>query len=245
MGERARIDLMDVEGPAWVRLEGGAFQMGSDNGPLDTRPPREVTVSEFRISRFPVTNTQFAAFVSETGRAAPESWPGGEVPAGRSDHPVTHVSWGDAQAFCGWLTHAVGATEGAARLPTEAQWEFAARGAEGREHPWGDDEPTPERANYQESLIEHTTRVGSYPGGATPEGVHDVAGNVRQWCLDWYGDYGGDGPRQDPAGPEEGKERALRGGSYIDAPGTLRASYRFMIDPDSRFGFVGFRVAWS
>jgi len=244
MGEQEKFDLADLGGPAWVQLESAAFQMGSDGGRDDARPVHEVRLPRFRMSRYPVTNEQYAAFVGETGRATPEHWCDGEMPADKVDHPVTYVSWGDAQAFCGWLTARVGAGEGGAHLPTEAQWEFAARGAEGREYPWGGDQPTPEHANYQESAIEDTTPVDRHSSGATPEGVIDMAGNVRHWCLDWYDRYQ-DAPQEDPAGPEEGRERSLRGGAYVDAPGTLRGSYRFNIDPDSRFGFVGFRVAWS
>ncbi len=244
MEEQGKFDLTDLAGPAWVRLGGATFQMGSDAARGDARPVHDVRLQEFRMSRYPVTNVQYAAFVGATGGTAPEHWSGGQMPMDTSDHPVTNVSWGDAQAFCSWLSERVGAAEGGAHLPTEAQWEFAARGVEGREYPWGGDQPTPEHANYQESGIEDTAPVGLHSGGATPEGVHDLAGNVRQWCLDWYAAYE-DGPQEDPAGPAEGQERALRGGAYVDAPGTLRGSYRFNIDPDSRFGFVGFRVVWS
>ncbi len=244
MEEQETFDLIDLGGPAWVRLESATFRMGSDSGRDDARPVHDVRLSEFRISRHPVTNAQYAAFIGETGGTAPQHWPDGEMPADKSDHPVTFVSWSDAEAFCSWLTGRVGAGEGGAHLPTEAQWEFAARGVEGREYPWGGGQPTPEHANYQESAIEDTTQVGLHSSGATPEGVHDLAGNVRQWCLDWYGPYE-DATQEDPAGPEEGQERALRGAAYVDAPGTLRASYRFNVDADSRFGFVGFRVAWS
>ena len=244
MEEQERLDLIDLGGAAWVRLESAAFQMGSDSGRDDARPVHEVRLPEFRISRYPVTNAQYAAFVRETGAAAPQHWPDGEMAADTSDHPVTYVSWNDARAFCSWLTERVDAGEGGAHLPTEAQWEFAARGVEGREYPWGDDRPTPEHANYQESGIEDTAQVGEHAGGATPEGVHDLAGNVRQWCLDWYERYQ-DAPQEDPVGPEEGDDRTLRGGAYVDAPGTLRGSYRFNVNPDSRFGFVGFRIAWS
>ena len=244
MGDEESFDLNDLEGPAWVRLEGGAFQMGSSAGLEDTRPVHEVHLSGFRISRYPVTNAQYAAFVAETGRATPPHWPDGKMPPRKSDHPVTYVSWDDAQAFCSWLTERAGAIKGGAHLPTEAQWEFAARGVDGREYPWGGAAPTPEHANFQESAIEHTTPVGSCPSGATVEGVHDLAGNVRQWCLDWYGPYP-ERAQKDPTGPREGEGRVVRGGSYIDSAGTLRGSYRFYVDPDSRFGFVGFRVAWS
>jgi formylglycine-generating enzyme required for sulfatase activity len=242
--EPQELDLTDLDGPAWVRLEGGTFRMGSERGSADTRPVHEVRVSSFRISCYPVTNAQYAEFVRATGRAAPKHWPDGDAPADREIHPVTGVSWHDAHAFCAWLSERVAVGTEGAHLPTEAQWEFAARGAERREYPWGGERPTPERTNYQESAIEDTSPVGSYPAGATPDGVHDLAGNVRQWCLDWYGEYDAE-PQTDPAGPAAGEGRALRGGGYVDAPGTLRGSYRFTVDPDSSFGFVGFRVAWS
>ncbi len=249
MGEQETFDLIDLDGSAWVRLESAAFRMGSDAGRDDARPVHDVRLSEFRISRHPVTNARYAAFVSATGAAPPQHWPDGDMPADKADHPVTFVAWDEARAFCTWLTGRVGAAAGAtaaggAHLPTEAQWEFAARGVAGREYPWGDAPPSPDHANYQESAIEETTRVGLHSSGATPEGVYDLAGNVRQWCLDWYEPYS-DASQEDPTGPEEGQERALRGGAYVDAPGTLRGSYRFNVDPEGRFGFVGFRVAWS
>ena len=244
MAEREDADLTNLCGAAWIRLAGGTFGMGSDGGREDSRPVHEVRVTDFRMSRYPVTNEQYDAFVRETGRQAPEHWSGGELPVDEADHPVVHVSWHDAQAFCGWLTEKVGANDAGAHLPTEAQWEFAARGVEGREYPWGGEPPTPQRANYQESAIEGTSPVTMHADGATPDGIHDLAGNVRQWCLDWYARYE-EGPQQDPTGPVQGRERVLRGGSYLDAPGTLRGAYRFNVDPNSHFGFVGFHVAWS
>jgi formylglycine-generating enzyme required for sulfatase activity len=250
MGQQEETDVSDLSGPAWVRFDDAVFQMGSAGGRDDVRPVHEVRLSGFRFSRFPITNKQYAIFVAETGADAPEHWPGGVVPADSADHPVTYVSWQEAQAFCGWLTAGVAAADadavasGGAHLPTEAQWEFAARGVEGREYPWGDDPPRPELANYRESAIEETTPVATHTAGATPEGVHGLAGNVRHWCLDWYARYQ-DGPQEDPAGPEQGRERVVRGGSFLDAPGTLRGTYRFNVDPAGRFGFVGFHVAWS
>ncbi|MCH7825168.1 MAG: SUMF1/EgtB/PvdO family nonheme iron enzyme, partial [Acidobacteria bacterium] len=116
MGEQETFDLIDLGGPAWVRLQSAAFQMGSDSGRDDARPVHDVRLAEFRISRHPVTNAQYAAFVRETGRAALQHWPDGEMPADKADHPVTYVSWGDAQAFCSWLTGRVGAGDGAAHL---------------------------------------------------------------------------------------------------------------------------------
>jgi len=244
MVEQAELGLADLDGAAWVRLDGGTFQMGSENRRDDVRPMHEVRLSPYRMSRFPVTNGQYAAYVQATGAPAPEHWAGGEMPADQVDHPVTYVSWAEAHAFCVWLTCQVGSADGGVHLPTEAQWEFAARGSERREYPWGGEPPTPERANYQESASEGTTAVDAHPLGATPEGVFDMAGNVRHWCADRFSLYA-DAPQEDPTGPVEGQERTLRGGAYLDAAGTLRGSYRFNIDPDSRFGFVGFRVAWS
>lgn len=245
MTSETRFDLADLDGPAWLRLDGGSFEMGSENGRDDERPVHEVRLSPFRISRYPVTNAQYTAFVGEANVAPPEDWPDGGIPEEKADHPVAFVSWDDAQAFCRWLTEKVGeGSEGSAHLPTEAQWEFTARGTERREYPWGADAPTPEHANYQESGIGDTTPVGSHQAGATPDGIHDLAGNVRQWCQDWYHRYP-DASREDPTGPDEGKERVLRGGSFLDAPGTLRGSYRFNVAADSRFGFVGFRAVWS
>jgi serine/threonine-protein kinase len=249
MAEQVGVSLIDPEGAAWVAFDGAVFKMGSETGRSDARPVREVQLSAFRFTRYPVTNAQYAVFVTETGRPAPEHWPGGNLSEALSDHPVTYVSWADAQEFCRWLTTSAagvsgGAAAGGAHLPTEAQWEFAARGAEGREYPWGDASPTPKHANYQESAIEDTTPVGMHSHGATPDGIHDLAGNVRHWCLDWYARYE-DASQNDPAGPAEGRERVVRGGSYLDASGTLRGAYRFNVGPDGRFGFVGFHVAWS
>ena len=245
MTKEAKFDLTDLDGSAWVSLAAATYEMGSLGGRDDARPVRSVRLSAFRVSRHPVTNAQYAAFVLESGTAAPEHWLDGAIPDGKADHPVTYVSWLDAQAYCAWLTEKVGpAGEGGAHLPTEAQWEFVARGTSGRDYPWGDEAPTPEHTNFQESGIEDTAPVGAHSQGATPDGVHDLAGNVRQWCQDWYGRYG-EGSEEDPTGPSEGLDRVLRGSSFIDSAGTLRSGYRFNIKPDDRYGFIGFRVAWS
>ena len=111
MEEQDRIDLADLGGSAWVRLESAAFQMGSNSGRDDARPVHDVRLAGFRISRYPVTNAQYAVFARETGGVAPQHWPDGQMAADKSDHPVTYVSWDDAQAFCGWLTERAGAGE--------------------------------------------------------------------------------------------------------------------------------------
>ena len=151
--------------------------MGSEEGDKHERPVHEVVVSRFRMSRQLVTNADYEPFIRDTGRKAPELWESGRVPTGAETHPVVYVSWTDAQAFCAWLTQAVGRPreEGRAELPTEAQWEFAARGPEGRRYPWGDERPTPERANFYHSRLVGISSVGSYPKGGSPEGVQDLA----------------------------------------------------------------------
>jgi formylglycine-generating enzyme required for sulfatase activity len=241
-----RVDLLDLESAAWVRLEGGPFDMGSNQGGAGEKPVHRVTLSPFRISRYPVTNADYAAYLRDTGRQPPDSWPGGEVPEGKASHPVVDVSWSDAEAFCTWLSRRLGAgggEQGVVQLPTEAQWEFAARGKEGRKYPWGEEEPDAERANYG-GRVGDTTPVGSYPRGATPDGVHDLAGNVWEWCRDWSGPYG-DEEQSDPTGPERGASRVLRGGSFHNVPRSLRGAFRYFAHPERRYGFIGFRVVWS
>jgi formylglycine-generating enzyme required for sulfatase activity len=236
-------DLARLDSPGWVSLPGGTFLMGVEDME-DARPVHGVTLAPFKIARFPVTNAQHRRFLEGTGRGAPAHWPEGKIPAGKESHPVVHVSWLDAQAFCTWLGQNMAADgDGAVSLPTEAQWEFAARGHKGRSYPWGDEVPTAEHANF-ENRIGDTTPVGSFPKGATPMGVHELAGNVWEWCHDWYGPYGGI-EECDPTGPSGGKKRILRGGSFSIRAEFLRTSYRNYDLPEYGVDRVGFRVVWS
>lgn len=238
--------LVDIDSESWVRIEDTHLAMGSDDGDEREQPQHEVTVSPFMISRYPVTNAQYAVYQAATGCSAPAHWTDGKPMSGTEDHPVAQVSWGDAMAMCAWLATQIaeGTTAARVHLPTEAQWEVAARGSEGREFPWGNDEPTPERANYDASFLHTTTPVTAYPAGATPDGVFDLAGNVLEWCRDWFGPYQA-GPQQDPVGPDDGETRVLRGCTYDDPPWSLRAAARSRSTPDSRYDYVGFRVVWS
>jgi formylglycine-generating enzyme required for sulfatase activity len=240
----ARADLLDLESAAWVPLEGGTFEMGSASGGPDERPVHRVTLSPFRISLYPVTNADYALYVQEAGKAPPGHWAEGKMPEGKENHPVVNVSWSDAEAFCTWQTRRLNGAgaKGAAQLPTEAQWEFAARGVAGREYPWGEEPPDEQRANFG-GQVGDTTPVGSYPLGATPEGIQDLAGNVWEWCRDWKGSYPGDEQR-DPTGPEWGRSRVLRGGAFGFVPGPLRGASRRGAHPGARDDDVGFRVVW-
>ena len=143
------------------------------------------------------------------------------------------MSWYDTMAYAAWV---------GGSLPTEAQWEFAARGEEGRTYPWGEASPTPELANFRTSS---TTPVTSHPDGRTPEGIHHLSGNVWEWCRDWYDEYS-EGEQVDPLGPGSGPpSRVLRGGSFINSENNLRGATRTYRDPEFELNFIGFRVAWS
>ena len=170
----------------WRLVPAGPFRMGSDPArayppAADESPRHVVEVAPFRIGRIPVTNAQYAAFVRETGHRPPSSWPDGTVPPGQDGVPVTYVSWHDAGAFCAWA---------GARLPSEAEWEAAASGGDGRLWPWGDVPPDRTRAVF-EAGIGGPAVAGQLPAGAAPCGALDMAGNVAEWVASAYAPYPG------------------------------------------------------
>lgn len=184
-----------------VLVPGGILQMGYAEGAPDQQPVHEVQVSQVHMDRFEVTNIQYQRFVDETGRAAPGYWAAGHYPRGEGMRPVVGVTWEDAIAYAAWAGK---------RLPTEAEWEWAARGAEGRLYPWGNDDRATTRAHTaDQGDTMGPTDVGSYPQGATLLGIMDLAGNVREWTADRYGPY-----RVPHAPPAEGAGMAVRGGSW-------------------------------
>lgn len=210
-----------------VRLGGGELQMGqpepSDNG--NDAVAHRVRVSPFYIQPHEVTNAEYRRFDPSHDPTAPD------------DHPVVNVSWFDAMAYAAWL---------GGSLPTEAQWELAARGIDGRPYPWGDESPTSRHANFDGT---GTTPVGSFPAGSTPEGVDDLAGNVWEWCRD------GSTPSPatplqpsailvDPVGATNARTRVLKGGSYFNDERFLSAAGRNFLHPGARESVVGFRVVW-
>jgi len=230
-------ELVGPLGVAFVLVPGGTFSMGSDSGRADERPAREVTVSAFYIARFETTRAQLDAFRRKLNVVPPPQSP-------REREPAVEVAWDEAMAFCKYLS-ALDGSGATYRLPTEAEWEFAARGPLGRVYPWGNAAPGPRHANLlgRADGFERLAPVGSFPDGATPEGVHDMIGNAAEWCLDWYGPYPA-GPATDPIGPASGKYRAVRGSAFAyDAANWSRGSARGAADPAKGADTLGFRVA--
>jgi formylglycine-generating enzyme len=240
--------------------------MGAADAEENERPVHRVYVSEFFIGRFPVTNDEYARFVQATGHPAPvvnglplithggretlfrESsapyiWNNDRPPAGHGNHPVVLVRYDDAAAYCHWSSDVMARS---VRLPTEAEWEKAARaGTEGLRYPWGNDIDA-SRGNY---LVDPLTRPqrGTRPTGTYPPnayGLYDVCGNVWEWVADWYSaDYYGLGDMRDPRGPQSGNLRVVRGGSWLtDDVAMLRSAYRHQVPPDTYSYSLGFRI---
>ncbi|HSB70803.1 MAG TPA: SUMF1/EgtB/PvdO family nonheme iron enzyme [Candidatus Methylomirabilis sp.] len=220
------------DGAEMVLVPAGEFWMGSDDNDADysERPRHQVALSAFYIDKFPVTNTRFKRFVGATGHRGPQIWFTPRI--NKPDQPVVRVSWEDAQAYCRWAGK---------RLPTEAEWEKAARGTDGRRYPWGD-KWDPTRANSNDGGPGKPTPVGSYPNGASPSGALDMAGNVWEWTSSLYHayPYRADDGREDPSSREP---RVGRGGSWFNLPWLLRVSYRLINPPTNRYYNLGFRCA--
>jgi formylglycine-generating enzyme required for sulfatase activity len=235
-----------------VRLAGGSFTMGRDDGPADERPAHTLVLQPFWIDRRPVTNAEFAAFLEMVGGTKNERgqrlfddddpdarigkaqgrW---QAHRGFEQHPAIEMSWYGARDYCGALGK---------RLPTEAEWEYAARGPEGRTYPWGEAKPDPSRARYGVGYG-RTTPAGSLSGGASPQGVLDLAGNVHEWTSSIAPPY--------PYGADDGREdadrvadRVTRGGAADTGPETLRTTWRgASVSRRSTAGHhnIGFRCA--
>ncbi len=226
---------------------------GEENAPEtapDEWPAHRVHLDSFDIDVHQVSNRCYKGFMEAGGYAesrywSPEGWawrvreritqsafwaePAFQVP----HHPVVGVSWYEADAYCRWL---------GGRLPTEAEWEKAARGPHGRRYPWGAEWAT-QRANG-DTATGGITPVGSYPEGVSPYGAHDMAGNVWEWVRDWYGKHSyREARRSNPQGPSRGEGRVLRGGSWNFPPRHLRTAARTHLPPETRIRYLGFRCA--
>lgn len=220
----------------------GEFWMGVDGlqGLDDERPRHSVWLDAYEMDVYEVTTARYAAFLTETNRRPPLFWETVD-PSQHGDRPVIGVDWYDADAYCRWRGQ---------RLPTEAEWEKAARGTDERRYPWGNRVPTAELANFalgaRFSYSQTLMPVGHYEKGKSPYGVYDLAGNVWEWVQDWYaGDYYERSPERNPTGPETGQFKVLRGGSWSELPKYLLTYGRFKLPPGTRNSYTGFRCARS
>ena len=219
-----------------VRIEETWFMMGSEEGADNERPIHRVWVDTFELGAWQVTNGQYAAFLESTGHSPPPCW--SDPKFNDPNQPVVAVSWFEAVSCCDWLS---GVTGRHFRLPTEAEWECAARGgAERRLYPWGDDPPE-SRPNYDTRWQGGPEPVAR--GAPTAFGLYDIGENVHEWCSDWYAaDYYGVSPERNPGGPAAGSRRVSRGGSWRHQIKISRCAARSSIPPGFHYADYGFRV---
>ncbi|MCC6410159.1 MAG: formylglycine-generating enzyme family protein [Saprospiraceae bacterium] len=270
--------------PELVLIPGGNYEMGSnESGNDDEKPAHQVTISDFYLGKYEVTVAQFRAFVEATGyktdaeksngvfvygknvqKKTGIDWrydPSGNLrPKTEENHPVLYVSWNDAVAYCAWLSQKTGQKH---RLPTEAEWEYAAgNGSKHTKYSWGNDKPSatlvgnlPDTSialafgyngifpSYNDGFA-LTSPVGTFP--ANTFGLYDMSGNLMEWCSDWMDwDYYQKSPSNNPAGPSYGNDKITRGGSWCIYPDFCKVIHRYVESPNEAFGTVGFRVARS
>jgi len=234
-------EITDDKGAEMVLVPEGDFLMGSERGETDEQPPHTVYLDAFYIDKFEVTNKLYKACVDD-GKCDPprQTYFFVESPnniyydnSQYDNYPVVYVDWNMSKAYCEWR---------GTRLPTEAEWEKAARGTEGNMYPWGKDLDC-QKANYQ-NCVNRTSEVGDYQNGVSPYGVYDMTGNVWEWVADWYSDnYYSNSAPNNPLGPVSGQARVLRGGSWPRFDVTTYHRNKFA--PDYNTFDIGFRCARS
>jgi len=229
----------EVIEPVMMRIQEGWFWMGCETGRDDEKPVHRVWVDAFELAACQVTNEEYARFLAATGNPSPSCW--SDSSFNHPKMPVVAVSWHEAVSYCDWLSHATGK---AYRLPSEAEWERAARG--GAEHllyPWGD-APPEQVPNYAERWKSGPETVGLYPPNAF--GLRNLGDNVHEWCADRYdASYYGYSPDRNPHGPASGSRRASRGGSWRHHIKVTRTAARSSIPPEFKYADYGFRLARS
>jgi formylglycine-generating enzyme required for sulfatase activity len=220
-----------------VLVPAGEFVMGSSTGDADERPVRRVYLGAYFMDKDQLVVGQYAKFLEATSHTVPPEWNIMSRAMHRS-RPVVNVNWEDAAAYCKWAGK---------RLPTEAEWEKAARGTDGRIYPWGDEPPSKFHGNMKKELWNNhmgLTPVGMFEDGKSPYGINDMAGNVWEWVSDWYApNYYQTGPLRNPTGPPAGNHKVVRGGSWGSGPEGLRASERETRLPSFQGYGTGFRCA--
>jgi formylglycine-generating enzyme required for sulfatase activity len=229
-------EITGKDGAPMVLIPVGEFTMGSDKGDDDEQPIHRVFLDSFYLDKFEVTNGRYAKFVEAIQSEPPWGFADKETPVLHQDQPVRWVNWMDAMGYCLWAGK---------RLPTEAEWEKAARGGDGRLYPWGNDPPTQAHAVFGlKEGADTVSAIGNRDKGKSPYGVHDMAGNLYEWTTDWYEEqFYTKNPAINPRGPAEGSAKVQRGGSYINSPYRLRSSFRTKGDPTEHDPNVGFRCA--
>jgi formylglycine-generating enzyme required for sulfatase activity len=226
-------DTLDMQ---MVLVPAGKFTRGSNLGD-DEKPVRQIYLNAFYMDKYEVTVGQYARYLEATDMEEPPDWNIMNQPQ-HQRRPVVNVSWEDAVNYCKWKGK---------RLPTEAEWEKAARGTDGRIYPWGNEAPTRLHANYgRKDWNDHhaLAPVGSFEAGKSPYGIYDMAGNAWEWVFDWYDhDYYKKSPEKNPIGPAKGDGKVVRGGSWLYVSEFLRSAHRFDAQPTNRLFGYGFRCA--
>jgi iron(II)-dependent oxidoreductase len=252
--ERSKLPTHDE----MVRIPAGFFLMGSTkqkdrNAYAAEMPQRRIYLDAYEIDKYEVTALQFLKFVVATDRPPLLDWryDGGNFQETMANHPVMHVSWYDADAYCRWAGK---------RLPTEAEWEKAARGEDARIYPWGNQTAGLTRSNFGRTGLSGPVRdrperlllyppivsVDKYDNALSPYGLYQMAGNVAEWVADWYdAKYYTVAPERNPPGPAQGTHKSFRGGGWVDSTPAVRAAQRNGGDPNMKMNWLGFRCARS
>lgn len=237
------------DGAPMILIPAGPFTMGSNEGLPNERPEHIVELDAYYIDQYEVTLALYRKFLDAGKHDSPPTWDD-EAATTVGDRPAIGMKWPDADAYCKWAGK---------RLPTEAEWEKAARGTDARRYPWGSMQPFVDIANYNRGLwvSEAVTlaavtsglegmsvRHGLKEGGKSPYGLNHMAGNAAEWVSDWYDrDYYQNSPKKNPTGPAQGEKRVLRGGSWADLPLALRVTARISAEPEFEDRTIGFRCA--
>ncbi len=239
------------DGAPMILVPAGPFTMGSNDGLPNERPEHTVTLNAYYIDQYEVTLALYRKFLDSGKQDSPPTWDD-EAATTVGDRPAIGMKWADAQAYCQWAGK---------RLPTEAEWEKAARGSDGRRYPWGHMQPFVDIANYNRglwvseaiTLVAVTSglegmsvRHGLKEGGKSPYGLAHMAGNAAEWVADWYDrEYYQKSPGSNPTGPAQGEKRVLRGGSWADLPVALRVTARYSAEPEFEDRTIGFRCGMT